>query len=206
MRCAVWRNRLPDMADKKNSASAWMPLYIGDYLSDTTRLTTEQHGAYMLLIMDYWMNGPLPNDERTLAQICRMSFDAWSNSSSILRAFFEAKRGRLHHKRIDAEKEAAIILASKRTDKAHAAALARWSREKGHQDATSNAPSIDAPSNAQSNAPAVLEICQPQSQSQPPVNPPSQGGGDRWVVDAETGEIENDPFGEKVISMAGRAA
>ncbi len=191
------------MAKERNSASAWMPLYIGDYLSDTTRLTTEQHGAYLLLIMDYWMNGPLPNDERTLAQICRLTFDAWSNSSSILRAFFEAKRGRLHHKRIDAEKEAAIILASKRADKAHAAAIARWSREKGTSHAPSNAPSNDAPS----NAPAVLEICQPQPQPQSPSKPPYPSNDiSRGIqgVDPETGEIlgQEDPFAHSVERRA----
>ena len=183
------------MADK-NSASVWMPLYIGDYLADTARLTTAQHGAYLLLIMDYWMNGPLPNDDETLAQISRMSPDAWSNASSTIRAYFEQHRGRLHHKRIDAEKEQAIVKASKRTEKAHAAALARWSRDRGAKDATSNAPSADAPSNAQSNAPAMLGICQSQSQSQSPVNLPlpSKEKGIRVIVtDPKTGEI-SDPF------------
>jgi uncharacterized protein YdaU (DUF1376 family) len=175
------------MADK-NSASVWMPLYIGDYLADTARLTTAQHGAYLLLIMDYWMNGPLPNDDETLAQISRMSPDAWSNASSTIRAYFEQHRGRLHHKRIDAEKEQAIVKASKRTEKAHAAALARWSRDRGAKDALSNAPSTDAPSNAL----AMLGICQSQSQSQSPVNlpyPSTNKGIGILGVDSKTGEI-----------------
>ena len=56
----------------------FMLLYIGDYLACTSRLTTELHGAYRLLIMDYWMNGPLPDDDMILASIVRMPIDAWS--------------------------------------------------------------------------------------------------------------------------------
>src|SRR5699024_9631718 len=46
-----------------NKVDIWMPLYVRDYLGATSRLTTEQHGAYMLLIMDDWLNGPPPDDE-----------------------------------------------------------------------------------------------------------------------------------------------
>jgi uncharacterized protein YdaU (DUF1376 family) len=81
----------------------WMPLYIADYLADTGRLTTEQHGAYLLLMMDYWRNGPLPADDVALAQITRLSPAAWKKNKVAVTAFFRLADGNWHHKRIDAE-------------------------------------------------------------------------------------------------------
>lgn len=129
----------------------WMPIYIGDYLASTSRLTTEQHGAYLLLIMDYWKNGPPPDDDAVLAQICRMSPDAWSNARSTIRAFFEQDGSTLKHKRIDSELADAKDGKLKRIAKASAAAAKRWGK--------------NAPSNTPSNQQAMPEQCPSPSPS-----------------------------------------
>jgi len=78
----------------------YMPLYIADYLADTRRLTTIQHGAYLLLIMDYWRNGKLPTDDKSLAQIAGMGMKEWLRHREKLIVFFSPG---WTHKRIDAE-------------------------------------------------------------------------------------------------------
>ena len=82
-----------------------MPLYIGDYLADTSRLTTEQHGAYLLLIMDYWRNGRLPDDDAILANISRLSPESWAKHREVLQGFFEGQDGEWVHARIEQEKD-----------------------------------------------------------------------------------------------------
>ncbi len=107
----------------------WMPLYVADYLADTARLTTEQHGAYMLLIMDYWRNGAPPDDDAVLAQICRLQPAQWRKHAPLLRGFFESSGGKLVHKRIDFEREKASGISDKRTTAAKQGAAKRWHKE-----------------------------------------------------------------------------
>jgi uncharacterized protein YdaU (DUF1376 family) len=77
-----------------------MPLYIADYLADTGHLTTEEHGAYLLLTMHYWRTGGLPQGDGDLATLCRLSPKRWSQiGPKIARLFKDGWR----HKRIDAE-------------------------------------------------------------------------------------------------------
>lgn len=88
-----------------NKTDIWMPLYVADYLSSTTRLTTEQHGAYLLLIIDYWKNGRLPDDDSILASITRLTGDAWAKHRGVLEGFFEVSNGEWIHSRIEKEIE-----------------------------------------------------------------------------------------------------
>ncbi len=133
----------------------WMPLYIADYLADTTRLTTEQHGAYLLLIMDYWRNGPLPDDDGALSQITRMQPASWKKNRSMLVRLFRIEGGEWRHKRIDEELIEAEANAKKYAERAKKAAAKRWEKPSLH----------DASSNASSTPQAVLDQCTSPSPS-----------------------------------------
>lgn len=96
-----------DESQAPTDISLWMPLYIGDYQKDTMRLTTQQHGAYLLMLMEYWINGPLPDDNEDLAAITKMSLTEWKKHRKKLQRFFTVEGGSWHNKRADEEKEAA---------------------------------------------------------------------------------------------------
>ena len=61
---------------------AWIAFYIGDYLKDTQALTTEQHGAYMLLLMECWQKGRVPLDAASRASIARVPLPRWKKISA----------------------------------------------------------------------------------------------------------------------------
>lgn len=121
------------MTDRPN---AWMPLYIADYLADTMHLTAAQHGAYLLLIMEYWRTArPLPNDDVTLSRLARMPFRNWVQTKAAVLQFFDAAGQELRHKRIDAELAEASERYEKMRRRTEAASKARWLRN-GQQNDT----------------------------------------------------------------------
>lgn len=136
------------------AVDAWMPFYVGDYLGDTQRLSTEQHGAYLLLIMDYWRNGPAPDDDEVLRQITKLEKAAWKKHRPTLQRFFTVENDTWCHKRIDSELINATANSERRSAKAKAAAEARWGN--GSSSAASNATSMPQ---------ALLEGCPPPSPS-----------------------------------------
>lgn len=125
------------------STRPWMPLYVADYLADTGELSTIEHGAYLLLIMHYWANGSLPNDDAKLKNIAKMSSHNWKKSRETLQKKFDAG---WKHKRIEQELEKVRSISEKRSK----AAQKRY----GENDA-----------NAPANAERKQTHSQPQSQS-----------------------------------------
>lgn len=116
-----------------SNGNGWMPLYIGDYLGDTMELDAAQHGAYLLLLMYYWRNGPLPLDDAKLAQIARTELRVWKKTvGPVVKAFFRERDGRLHQKRADAEiaKAAEAHQRSRDTREADADRLRRWRQQR----------------------------------------------------------------------------
>lgn len=98
-----------------------MPLYVSDYLGDTRRLTTLEHGAYLLLIMEYWLHGGIPDDDSELAEIAGLEPEEWARiRNRLARLFMPGWR----HKRIDAELAKAAEISGKRK----ANAERRWSK------------------------------------------------------------------------------
>jgi uncharacterized protein YdaU (DUF1376 family) len=119
-----------------------MPLVIGDYLKDTGRLTTEQHGAYLLMIMDYWVNGPPADDDAELASITGLDLKTWRRHRDKLAKFFRIEDSVWRHKRVEEE-------------------LERWAakKEKYVARASAGGRAKAAKSSASSTTQAVLTAC-----------------------------------------------
>lgn len=111
----------------------WMPLYIADYLKDTTHLGALESGAYLHLIMNYWQHGKLPNDDRQLARIAKLTEKEWKQAKPVLAAFFGPEWE--SHKRVDAE----LAKSEEVSNKRRAAAEQRYSKRPAIADAIADA-------------------------------------------------------------------
>lgn len=97
------------------SATPFMQLYVGDYLADTLHLTTEQHGAYLLLLMTMWRaDAKLPNDPAKLARIARVSAKRWPSVWAEIEAFFIIEGEWIANPRLTKEHQKAVSISQER--------------------------------------------------------------------------------------------
>jgi uncharacterized protein YdaU (DUF1376 family) len=133
------------------AALPYMQLYVADYLADTMHLTTEEHGAYLLLIFNYWQTGkPIPVSR--LARIARLTNDRWTDVERTLNEFFNERDGEWTHERIERDLEALHATQAQRIAAGKASAEARKNAAKSRPKASRNARStpVEIPLNENS--------------------------------------------------------
>lgn len=80
-------------------APAYLPLFGSDYLADTRHLSTEEHGAYLLLMIAAWRQDDcgLPCDDKKLARIVGLSPRKWMAMRDTILEFWTVKGERMFH-------------------------------------------------------------------------------------------------------------
>jgi uncharacterized protein YdaU (DUF1376 family) len=103
-----------------------MPFFIGDFLKHVARCDHAEGFAYVLLICDYWINGILPDDDQTLANVAKVSLRDWRRKfRPRLSMFFVIDGGFWRQKRVEHELEKART----RMAKSREANAARWAND-----------------------------------------------------------------------------
>lgn len=112
------------------AALPYMQLYVADYLADTIHLTTEENGAYILIIMNYWQTGkPIP--EKRLQPISRVDNGRWTDvKDSLIDFFVVGDDGSWIHARIEEELEKVRAKSIKCSDAGKKSALAKALKNK----------------------------------------------------------------------------
>ena len=175
----------------------WMPLYIPDFLADTMRLNAAETGAYLCLIMDYWLHDGLPDDDQKLASIARLPIKSWRQMRPTIEPFF---RPGWRHKRIDAELAKMITKGEARRAAGSkggiASTMARWN---------GGGNSSNASSKRQANVEQMLKqnVSKEPSKNQARVNHTTQ---ERNITSTFSGAARDGPPREPVeISQYGTA-
>jgi uncharacterized protein YdaU (DUF1376 family) len=107
-----------------------LPLWTDSYLADTRHLSTLEHGAYLLLLMDAWRRPhcDLPDDDRILARLAGLSASEWEAVKPVVMALwkYDGRRKTWTQKRLS--KERAHVTKTSRSQKDKA--VKRWSKPK----------------------------------------------------------------------------
>ncbi|HHM5676450.1 TPA: YdaU family protein [Pseudomonas aeruginosa] len=133
------------------AALPYIQLYVADYLADTMHLSTEEHGAYLLLIFNYWQTGkPIPKVR--LSRIARVPNDRWPAVEASLSEFFNDNGNEWVHERIERDLLAVDSTRNQRSAAGKASAAAKKARKEAEHKRESNARSTTVESSLQQNS------------------------------------------------------
>ena len=109
-----------------------MPLFVDAYLADTTHLSLEEHGAYLLLLMAMWRRGgAIPDDDKDNARMLGLMPRAWLRLKPRLMpllSVYGADPVMLTQKRLQKEWNYSVENSSRASAKGKRGAEVRWER------------------------------------------------------------------------------
>jgi len=116
-----------------------LPLFVREYRMDTLHLTTEQHGAYLLLIMQAWSSPQcrLPDCNEKLAAWAGLSLARWGDIRPVLEPFFAIRGGWWTQKRLSKEWHFIHEQQKKRRERARQGGIAKSLKDNGKGRAAS---------------------------------------------------------------------
>lgn len=120
----------------------YMKFYVGDYQRDTRHLSTEEHGAYLLILLAMWSaGGRLPNDDLRLARIAGLTPAKWKKIGPVVRSFLTIEGEFVTQKKLSeiAQKEAEKVQILKSNGSKGGAAKALKTKKPDVANATPNA-------------------------------------------------------------------
>lgn len=124
------------------AALPYMQLYVADYLADTSHLNAAQHGAYLLLLMNYWQRGKaIPDSNDRLAIVARMTNEQWNDNRAVVAEFFEIINGEWVHHRV--EKDLLKVKGISNAGKIAGMASAKARKERASNDRSNTVPTVD---------------------------------------------------------------
>lgn len=164
------------------AALPYMQLYIADYLADTMHLSAEEHGAYLLLMFNYWQTGkPIPKNR--LAKIARLTNERWAGVEPSLREFFCDNGEEWGHLRIEEDLASVREKLTKKSAAGKASVQARRSRKeadvqtKQERNLTGVQTDVEVVFEHDVNTKATNKDTDKDLKTDPPLNPPRGNRG-----------------------------
>jgi len=144
------------------AALPYMQLYVADYLADTAHLTTLEHGAYLMLMFNYWQRGESfkANDERSLnkrlATVARLSVSEWDEVKGALSEFFDVTDTEWSQARIERDLAAVNAKSSKAKQAGKASAERRFNERSTNVEQTLNHTDTDTDTDTEAKEKALV--------------------------------------------------
>ncbi len=164
------------------AALPYMQLYIADYLADTMHLSAEEHGAYLLLMFNYWQTGkPIPKNR--LAKIARLTNERWADVEPSLQEFFCDNGEEWVHLRIEEDLASVREKLTKKSAAGKASVQARRSRKeadvqtKQERNLTGVQTDVELVFEHDVNTKATNKDTDKDLKTDPPLNPPRGNRG-----------------------------